>query len=421
MIAYNLNIARAYAPNWAVVQALREIGANYLDAGDHETEETPDGLRFVSNANPGLDALFVMGATDKREDGRSIGTFGEGLKMAALVLTRETGCALVIRSPKGRIAFEFRKPDGFGIEVLHAVLDETDVSDKFVTEVTGATRAVHDRLFLARRPKGSCKMRKYDVGEPTKIFCKGVFVMAIADMKSAYHWNLDNLTLNRDRSIAEESAIRNCIREIVLAGLDETSARELLEYPERVESYSVTMNTWIPEPCRPPVIAAFRSVYGKKALLASPSAYKNAIAFRKGYTPTEIEHYDLRLTLRCLHGIGQVDEIVADQDGMKRTRVTAEVKREARMLLDLLGIDAPVEIRMFEPDETHDGEGYCDNRGSKPVVWINKMLTEPGRKRGRLAALCHELAHAVSGANDETYKFEHCLTEMLGKLADRLI
>ena len=86
---YPLSITRGYVASWNSTHALREIIQNALDTGSMNIlASSVNGLR-ISNAGVLSAAHLLLGATSKADDETKIGQFGEGFKLALLVLARE--------------------------------------------------------------------------------------------------------------------------------------------------------------------------------------------------------------------------------------------------------------------------------------------------------------------------------------------
>jgi hypothetical protein len=93
---FELSLAKDYVPKWTVVDAVRELFQNALDqqttVPDNEMffkyEEISQTL-YIGNKSSVLNVnTLLLGASSKRNDPNTIGQFGEGYKIATLVLTR---------------------------------------------------------------------------------------------------------------------------------------------------------------------------------------------------------------------------------------------------------------------------------------------------------------------------------------------
>jgi hypothetical protein len=63
--------------------------------------------------------------------------------------------------------------------------------------------------------------------------------------------------------------------------------------------------------------------------------------------------------------------------------------------------------------------GRADSEDNR--IWLSEQLFLPGEQSRLAMTYLHELAHVMSGEKDATRAFEYALTEMLGRLAMRLL
>ena len=117
-------IARNYVEDWTVFSAGRELLANALDMSPDATVEYTNGQCVITDKGVGIKRKhFVIGNSEK--DKNEIGMFGEGFKMASLVLARE-GRNMEIRTvgTTYRPALEMSKE--FGTEIFCFYYENND-------------------------------------------------------------------------------------------------------------------------------------------------------------------------------------------------------------------------------------------------------------------------------------------------------
>jgi hypothetical protein len=81
-------ISDTYVADWSRIDAIREFIANALDAGEPRLVHNGIEGRISDSGEGILKKNMVLGGTSKSKEAQSIGKFGEGLKMACLVLAR---------------------------------------------------------------------------------------------------------------------------------------------------------------------------------------------------------------------------------------------------------------------------------------------------------------------------------------------
>lgn len=102
--------------DWTMVSALREVLANMLDTKSEYNFYYEDGVGTISDKGCGLPKqAFVIGASTKTNDNTSIGTYGEGLKMALITSLRNNR----------RISISTK---GYGAEVTSIFSEEYNTS-----------------------------------------------------------------------------------------------------------------------------------------------------------------------------------------------------------------------------------------------------------------------------------------------------
>ncbi len=139
---HNLNLTINYCSHWHVNEAMRELIANTIDEGG-EIKSSPEEVTFITNSALPLKA-FVMGYSNKQIE-NPIGQFGEGLKLAILVLLREgINFAIQIQSVNSsavneEIVFEFVNEPPFNIPILHMSYPNLPEDLEYKTVITVAT------------------------------------------------------------------------------------------------------------------------------------------------------------------------------------------------------------------------------------------------------------------------------------------
>ena len=87
---YELSITPGYCSGWTVVQAVRELLQNAIDSNaPFEVEFNGNSISIISRGVTLPVNTLLLGSTDKFNDTSKIGNFGEGYKIALLILTRK--------------------------------------------------------------------------------------------------------------------------------------------------------------------------------------------------------------------------------------------------------------------------------------------------------------------------------------------
>jgi len=179
---YNLNLTQDYVKHWGLKEAIRELIANNIDEGGSlsytakttlEGEERLSMLVFKTEKELPIEA-FLLGYSVKSNPD-AIGQYGEGLKLAMLVLTREHQTVL-FKSGGYFYRFFFEMPEGFGVSTLH--LEKLEINPAYDDEepVVGTEITVFD---IERSLLENC----YTYSPPNQVvpkrrglFCQGLLV-----------------------------------------------------------------------------------------------------------------------------------------------------------------------------------------------------------------------------------------------------
>ena len=227
MPRYELSLSSEYVSHWGIVEAVREIFQNALDqqavAVDNKffwDFDSDEHVLRVGNAKSVLElSSLLLGESTKRGDDRTIGQFGEGYKLALLVLCRlgkevtifnygnkETWNPKLITSRKyggkqvlvidvDRKYFWQRVPDNNLIFQIEGIDEEeyqqiVDSNLYFQDIIDSATTGIGDILFDSKF-KG-------------KIFINGLFVTDYDGFECGYNFKPDALQLDRDRGLVKD-------------------------------------------------------------------------------------------------------------------------------------------------------------------------------------------------------------------------
>lgn len=95
----HLTISRDYVVKWGVWESARELIQNALDTKKYKITYTENEITITTHAGALDRRNLLLGVSSKRDDDSSIGTYGEGFKLAMLVMLRE-GKSISIKNGK---------------------------------------------------------------------------------------------------------------------------------------------------------------------------------------------------------------------------------------------------------------------------------------------------------------------------------
>jgi hypothetical protein len=231
-------ISPDYVKSWTPVRALCELIANALDEDPQAQVSWSDGVLTIADAGPGIpEEGLVLGHSTKTAE--QIGQFGEGKKLAALVLARspeigQVRCETVgygftpsveRRHLLGGLV-PSRSAQGAELLVYHlyrtgrarGTVFTVACSRELADEAIGRFRALAEPGYQPPAAPGQCVLD----GTPGRVWIGGVLVTVMPDLLASYDLPLDAKGLqNRDRTVIEAGALRTAVRAMLAKSQDE--------------------------------------------------------------------------------------------------------------------------------------------------------------------------------------------------------
>lgn len=206
---YHLPLTRDYCRNWTSVEAVREILQNAIDYGHGKlnyTADDPTGKIEIISDDAFLEPrTLLLGATSKAEDRDSIGSFGEGYKIALLVLAREGIEVKVFNGPFIWTPM-FVKSKEFGEEVLAIAEEEIGYDRRGVSfTISGLSReemeTIRNNTLHMQSDIGTFhRVEQGDIlmDRPGKLYVNGLFICETG-LVHGYNVKPAYIQLERDR------------------------------------------------------------------------------------------------------------------------------------------------------------------------------------------------------------------------------
>jgi len=214
---YELSLVKDYVSHWGLPEAARELIQNSLDSnspfkfsfmpGDGERDGWTFSLESeFSRLEP---HQLLLGSTSKATDKDAIGSFGEGFKIALLVLTR-AGYPVTIQNNEliWRPSFRFNKT--YGTELL--AIEETKNPERnvglsfWVEGLSDADRAAIEASCLKMQPEvGQVLPTTYGdilLDRPGELYVGSLFITK-TEHKYGYNIKPEFVRLERDRQTVD--------------------------------------------------------------------------------------------------------------------------------------------------------------------------------------------------------------------------
>lgn len=212
-----LSLSRKYVSDWGAEEAIREILQNAIDQkadGGKVTVSYSGTTLSVCTIGKNLDRSTLLLGESGKDDNRYIGKYGEGYKLAMLVLTR-MGHEVTILMRGERWMPKFRNSETFGGETLQ--VDIFECEPKFEYEFTefvirsispSLMRRLCDKFIALERLMGRDIGAKRESEYGTimleskykgKFYVGGLFVQEDTDFAFGYDFKPEHVSLDRDR------------------------------------------------------------------------------------------------------------------------------------------------------------------------------------------------------------------------------
>lgn len=227
---YELSLSRDYVSSWGLVESVRELIQNAIDQGDYEVYFDNNDLHIKNyNGIISVDTL-ILGNTSKLYDNSKIGQFGEGYKLAMLVLTRMGFDVILHNGPVDWIPC-FKVSDTFGCEVLCIDCVENKNCNNVEFVISGMTNSqvaeIVDSFPLLFENTLPYNVVETEFGsiiiDPAlkgKFFVQSLPIFEDNSFKYAYNFNADVVKLDRDRKSVNIYELKKIAANMILATKD---------------------------------------------------------------------------------------------------------------------------------------------------------------------------------------------------------
>lgn len=229
-----LGISFNAVPNWTAEDAIRDIIQNWLDNPkmDRSYEISGSVISFTNSYTELPPSVLLTGHSTKRHDPDSRGHHGDGLKSAIAVLLREgysvdmyngsviwsahvkwsvdfqEDCVYIVESDNLGQKFSM---DGFTIQIYKA--DGSNLCSSLKENI------VDNTLILQPKPEEEPLETSYgsillDNRHKGRIYCGGLYVSTLSNLKYGYDFIPKHLKLDRDRRAVESFDIQWITKEM---------------------------------------------------------------------------------------------------------------------------------------------------------------------------------------------------------------
>ena len=240
---YELSLVKTYVAHWGLAEAVRELLQNALDSSSpfvykFVKQEGVDTVSLRLNSEFAIltPQTLLLGATSKANDKDSIGSFGEGYKIALLVLTR-MGYDVDMLNGNKLWKPRFKYNAKFEQELL--VVEETALSHKTNTGLTFFVHGLSEEDVSSIT--ASCIRMQSHIGaikqtpfgdilleQPGALYVGGLFICK-TEMHFGYNIAPEHIKLERDRQTVSNWDLKWLTKEMWFSTKDYDRVAELIE------------------------------------------------------------------------------------------------------------------------------------------------------------------------------------------------
>ena len=192
---YELSMTVDYVGHWTEWEAIRELLQNAIDFGKPEVSQPHDGIIITSRGVILSPRSLLLGYSDKRDNEDMIGQFGEGYKLACLVLCRMGYNVEIHNGPKiWRPLIEYSEK--YDCEIL--CIDERDDPNQDCKDLTFYVNCIIDlnKKYLPTAEPNSILMHR-----PGQMFVSGLYICTVENFEYGYNFSPNRVQLGRDRQM----------------------------------------------------------------------------------------------------------------------------------------------------------------------------------------------------------------------------
>lgn len=409
-------ISLDYRSHWGNWEAIREIVQNSLDeVGSYTVEKLDTGVA-ISDKGKGFTIKHLIFGVSEKDSADSRGRFGEGLKIALIVLTRN-GCNVSIQSENLEIVVDKAEIEGIRVlKLKYRTIPPIEGTKIFIRNYTGE---MYDDYFATSEQVKklvihTCRYGQIINDPRGRLYVKDIFVQTLKTAR--YSYNLASIRLEESRKLASEEDVHSGIGSVWGTVTSATLMKSFLKAVENGKYESLAYGRY---PDNSGIIkSAFRCLYGVKAVIGTDADASREAQWR-GAVIVPIP-FGLRDFIRAA-GI-LTDAMFVKKDDKKKVKKISKTSlaqtekltlRSMNVLVRL--IDAQYDNRYpklkvvpyaFSSDESCLGQWI----ESKVQIRINKNLLSHPTKA--LSTVLHELTHTYHGSSDMTSHMIHALGAM---------
>lgn len=288
---YELSLNRNYVLHWGLREAVRELIQNAIDSDSpfeysFNLEQDTDlyQLRLTSKYTVLPASTLLLGTTSKAEDDEAIGSFGEGYKIALLVLTR-LNTPVTVLNGKVKWIPEFRFIKRFGQELLVIKEESIGHGNEGLSFIIGGldaadVEAIKDSCLQMQSSIGEVKNTQYGqilLDKPGTLYVGGLYICK-TELEYGYNINPIHIKLERDRQTVNSFDLKLLAKDMWFETEEYDLVAELMERNIPDLEYA---NYSTPELLKEACYKIFKKNHGAGAVIATSKKEMEELVAKK--------------------------------------------------------------------------------------------------------------------------------------------
>lgn len=223
MSKYELTISSNYVKHWGVWEGVREFFQNAIDEENSNPDHKmlwkyEDGCLTIINRNCKLSINSLLLGNTSKSDGKSIGQFGEGYKVAIVVLLREGKKITIhngdelwnvrfVNSRRYKDQVPVIETSKFGIIGSDLIIEIEGITEEEWEEITNNILQIRETIYGVDPDQVDTEYGSILPDMPGRIYVEGLYISTKESLKYGYNFKSYTCTLNRDRNILSDFEI----------------------------------------------------------------------------------------------------------------------------------------------------------------------------------------------------------------------
>lgn len=208
---YEITISPNYVSNWGINEAIREILQNAIDADKNGYKKSiyySGDTLYINNEGISLAAKdLILGCSSKSDQDGMIGKYGEGFKLALVVLLRK-GMNVYVDNNDKLWNPSFKVSEQFGTQVLNIEESDDGRREGLTFVISPVDQQLYNSLLnyfpcidesfgnIVNCDNGQILLDKRFKG---KMYVEGLYIQTDDNFQYGYNFNSDVVELDRDR------------------------------------------------------------------------------------------------------------------------------------------------------------------------------------------------------------------------------